>query len=75
MQKSMPSRCILCEAAPSPATLVLEVTHTVPGTICPDCMALEPGERDRLRSRAMTRMLRTVEPNASPRFAAAFASR
>lgn len=56
------SVCILCESALPPESPMLEVTHTTPGAICADCGALEPDQRDALRTHAMTRMLRAGTP-------------
>lgn len=54
----MVASCVLCEVAMPAGTPVPEVTATMPGAICPGCLALASGARDQLRTDAMTRMLR-----------------
>ncbi len=50
--------CILCESLLPAEMPLAEVTRTMPGTLCPACRSLPAAERDALRSRAMTRILR-----------------
>ncbi len=54
----MPVWCVLCDATMPTDTPTPVVTATMPGAICVGCLALEPAVRDRLRTDAMTRMLR-----------------
>jgi hypothetical protein len=59
MLRSVAMWCILCESELPAETLLADVTPTMPGTICVACRNLPVAQRDVLRSRAMTRILRT----------------
>jgi hypothetical protein len=48
-------RCVLCNVRTPVAELT--VLSRVPQSVCSVCAALTPGERDTLRTQAMTRML------------------